>query len=175
MNANTTDPANDISARKRWVKPAAAGASALLIGAAIFGAAPALAAGTNPAPVAPSSATPTTPGAPAAGPAKHHGTHPFARILRQELRIDLQGKAGFGDRAHLLAYRLIHHKAAFAALPANLRADVVSLEGAAAAERDNAAARIKDTALAGGYGPQILKEAKAIQAKLAQAPATAAP
>ncbi|MFI5086272.1 MAG: hypothetical protein ACHP7K_10125, partial [Actinomycetales bacterium] len=109
-----------------------------------------------------------------------HAREPFARILRRELRIGLQGNAGFGDAAHAAAYRLIHHTIAFGTLPTNLQSDLKALEAAAAPDRDAGATTIRDTALNGGYGDRIQKEAKAIQARLAagrqnSAPATAKP
>ncbi|RAN69436.1 hypothetical protein B5P43_36135 [Bacillus sp. SRB_336] len=184
---------------KRWRKRAAAAATgAVLIGAGIFGAAAASAAGASPSSTASQNAAPaaqlsgfaasvatahgsaapvsTSHGAPAAKSAtKHHAKRPEVRLLRRELRIDIQAKAGFGDRAHVVAYGLIHHRSAFAKLPAKLQADLTSLEAAAAGSRDADAALIKDTALGGGYGATIQKEAKGIAAKLAAAPATAAP
>ncbi len=91
--------------------------------------------------------------------------------MREELRIDLRAKTGFGDKAHVLAYGLINHPKAFAKLPANLQTDLKTLEAAPAAERDADAVKIKDTALNGGYGAALQTEAKAIQTKMAQAPA----
>jgi hypothetical protein len=70
-----------------------------------------------------------------------------------------------------VAYVLIHRTEAFGKLPANLQADLKTLEAAAASERDADAAKIKDTALDGGYGDQIQKEAKAIETNAAKAPA----
>ncbi len=177
---------------RRWRTRAAATATgAVLIGTAVFGATAASAADPSPAPSAgaasssaASSGSSATTGAtssssasPSSGAATDKGQakHPFVRALRRELRIDIQGKSGFGDKAHAVAFRLINHTAAFGKLPANLQSDLKSLEAAAASDRDGDATKIKDTALNGGYGDQIQKEAKAIQTKLAQAPATAKP
>lgn len=189
MDAGPRTPATGAPSGRRWRKRAAAAATgAVLIGAGIFGAAAASAAGASPSTTASQSAAPaaqlsgsaasvsTTPGAPAAkSAAKHHARRPEVRLLRRELRIDIQAKAGFGDRAHVVAYGLIHHRSAFAKLPAKLQADLISLEAAAAGSRDTAAALLRNTALDGGYGAAIQKQAKGIAAKLAAAPATAAP
>ncbi|PYI65850.1 hypothetical protein CVV68_16630 [Arthrobacter livingstonensis] len=169
---------------KRWRKrTAAAAAGAVLIGAGIFGATAASATGTFPSTTASQSAAPAAQASGSAAPAaqaskaagKHQAKHPEVRLLRRELRIDIQAKAGFGDRAHMVAYGLIHHQTAFAKLPAQLRTELSSLEAAAAGSRDADAALIKTTALSGGYGAAIQKQAKAVAAKLASAPATAAP
>ncbi len=87
------------------------------------------------------------------------------------------GQLKFGHRLHTqaVAFRLINHTAAFGKLPANLQSDLKTLEEAAASDRDGDATQIKGTALNGGYGDQIQKEAKALQTRLAQAPATAKP
>jgi len=70
-----------------------------------------------------------------------------------------------------VAYVLIHHTDAFAKLPANLQADLKTLESAAAADRDGDATKIKDTALNGGYGNKIQEQAKTIQTNATQMPA----
>jgi len=165
MNTNPTAPRNR-NARQWRVRAGAAAAGAVLIGGAVLGATSASAASQSPSPSAGASS------AAAAGPGsgKHPAAHPFARALRNELRVDIEAKAGFGDKAHEIAYVLIHHTAAFAKLPANLQEDLKTLEAAAASDRDGDAAKIKDTALNGGYGDKIQKEAKAIQTKLAQTP-----
>ena len=189
MNTDPNATTTGAPSGRRWRKRAAAAAAgALLIGAGVLGAT-AASAGTSPSP-APSLSAATasahtsgaqTPGAQARGAkapqaaAKHPGRRPEVRLLRRELRIDIQAKPGFGDKAHVVAYGLIHHPAAFATLPAQLRTDLLSLEAAAAGSRDADAASIKDTALGGGYGATIQKEAKAIAARLAAAPATRAP
>ena len=175
--------------KRRWRNRAIAAATGtVLLGAAVFGATAASAANSSQSPSAgtalagtsssgsvmaasTSTSSPTSSASPSAGTtAKHPGMHPFVRVLRQELRIDIQGKPGFGDNAHEVAYLLIHHKTGFGKLPANLQSDLKTLEGAAAADRDADAAKIKDTALNGGYGDQIQKVAKAVQANLAKAP-----
>ncbi len=174
MDAGPRTPATGAPSGRRWRKRAAAAATgAVLIGAGIFGAAAASAAGASPSSTASQSAAPAAPAAKSA--AKHHAKRPEVRLLRRELRIDIQAKAGFGDRAHVVAYGLIHHRSAFAKLPAKLQADLSSLEAAAAGSRDTAAALLRNTALDGGYGAAIQKQAKGIAAKLAAAPATAAP
>ncbi|HEY8293762.1 MAG TPA: hypothetical protein VIG41_00365 [Micrococcaceae bacterium] len=194
MNTMPTGPtaAGESRPRRRWRTRAAATATgAVLLGAAVFGATAASAAGPSPSPAAAASPTgasssgaPATTGAtspssasPSSGAAtaQGHAKHPFVRALRRELRIDIQGKSGFGDQAQAVAFRLINHTAAFGKLPANLQSDLSALEAAAASDRDGAATKIKDTALSGGYGDKIQKEAKAIQTRLAQAPATAKP
>lgn len=165
MNTNPTAPRN--SDARRWrVRAGAAAAGAVLIGGAVLGATSASAAGQSPAPSAGA-----TSAAAGSGNGKQSAAHPFARALRNELRVDLQGADGFGDKAHEIAYVLIHHTKAFEKLPANLQADLKTLEAAAAPDRDGDAAKIKDTALNGGYGDKIQKAAKAIQAKAAQTPA----
>ncbi|WP_113717189.1 hypothetical protein [Arthrobacter dokdonensis] len=189
MDSASGTPATGAPSGKRWRRRATAAATgAVLIGAGIFGAAAASAAGASPTSTVSRSAAPaaqlsssapsasTAPGAPAAkSAAKHHAKRPEVRLLRRELRIDIQAKAGFGDRAHVVAYGLIHHRSAFAKLPEKLQSDLMSLEAAAAGSRDTDAALLRNTALDGGYGAAIQKQAKGIAAKLAAASATAAP
>ncbi|UUL77414.1 hypothetical protein NG819_08085 [Pseudarthrobacter sp. Fe7] len=167
MNTTPAAPRNR-SARPWRVRAGAAAAGAVLVGGAVLGATAASAAGPTPSPSAGAS---SAPGAPGTGNGKHRAAHPFVRALRTELRVDIQAGDGFGDKAHQIAYVLIHHSAAFAKLPANLQADLKTLEAPAASDRDGDAAKIKDNALNGGYGDKIQKEAKAIQAKAAQTPA----
>jgi len=144
-------------------------AGAVLLGAVAFGATAASADSQSPSPAPGASSAQ----APAAGSGKvmAQAKHPFARALRSELRVDIRAGEGFGDKAHAIAYVLIRHTDAFGKLPANLQTDLKTLEAAAATDRDSDAAKIKDTALNGGYGDQIQKMAKSIQAKAAQAPA----
>lgn len=194
MNTIPTSPttAGESRPRRRWRTRAAATATgAVLIGTAVFGATAASAADPSLSPSAGASstgassssasattgATSSSSASPSSGAAtdKEHAKHPFVRALRRELRIDIQGKSGFGDKAQAVAFRLINHTAAFGKLPANLQSDLKTLEAAAPSDRDGDATKIKDTALNGGYGDQIQKEAKAIQTRLAQAPATAKP
>lgn len=152
------------SGRLRGVRAGVA-AGAVLIGATVLGATAATADSQNPAP-SPSPSAPVQ-----TGKGTPHAKHPFAQILRTELRVGIRSAAGFGDKAHEVAYVLIHHTAAFNKLPGNLQTDLKTLEAAPASERDSDATKIKETALNGGYGSQIQKEAKTIQAKSAQAPA----
>lgn len=177
MNIDHTTPTTAAERGRRWRKRAvAATTGAVLIGAGIFGGTAAFAAGTSPSPTASTSAAAAGAQVTAAGQgSKTAAKRPEARLLRQELRIDIQAKAGYGDRAHVVAFALIHHPAAFAKLPAQLKTDLSSLEAAAAGARDADAALIKTTALSGGYGAAIQNEAKAITAKLTAAPATTAP
>lgn len=165
---NTTPDALRTPSARLWrVRAGAAAAGAVLIGGAVLGATSASAASQSPSP----SAGASTAAAAAPGNGKQAAARPFARALRTELRVDIQAKDGFGDKAHEVAYILIHHADAFAKLPANLQADLKTLEAAAASDRDGDAAKIKDTALNGGYGDKIQKAAKAIEAKAAQTPA----
>jgi len=152
------------SVRLRRVR-AGVSAGAVLIGATVLGASAATADSQTPAPSpSPSAPAQTGKGAP-------HAKHPFAQTLRTELRVDIRSATGFGDKAHEIAYVLIHHTAAFSKLPGNLQTDLKTLEAAPASERDSDATKIKETALNGGYGSQIQKEATTIQAKARQAPA----
>lgn len=165
MNTNPTAPRNRDT--RRWrVSAGAAAAGAVLVGGAVFGATSASAAGQSPAP-----STGATSAAAASGNGKQSAANPFARALRNELRVDIQGTAGFGDKAHEIAYVLIHHTKAFEKLPSNLQEDLKTLEAAAAPDRDGDAAKIKDAALNEGYGDKIQKAAKAIEAKAAKTPA----
>lgn len=181
MNIDQTTPATAAAPGRRWRKrTAAAAAGAVILGAGIFGGTAAFASGPSPSLAASTSA-------PAAGAhitagaqglktaAKNHAKRPEVRLLRKELRIDIQAKTGYGDKAHVVAFVLIQHRAAFAKLPTQLKTDLSSLEAAPAASRDADAALIKSTALGGGYGAAIQKEAQAITAKLASVPATTAP
>ncbi|ALE06191.1 hypothetical protein AL755_13170 [Arthrobacter sp. ERGS1:01] len=179
MNIDHTTPASAAAPGRRWRKRTAAGAAgALLLGAGIFGGTAAFASGPSPtastsAPAAGAHATAGTQGLKTA--AKNHAKSPEVHLLRKELRIDIQAKTGYGDRAHVVAFALIHRPAAFAKLPTQLKTDLSTLEAAPAASRDADAALIKSTALSGGYGATIQKEAQAITAKLASVPATTAP
>lgn len=167
---NTPTPTPSSRTSRPWrIRAAATAAGAVLIGGGVWGATAAMADSQSPVP----SASPSSSASTAAGPGNgtQQAKRPFVRALRTELRIDIRGGDGFGDKAHEVAYVLIHHTDAFAKLPANLQADLKTLEEAAAAERDGDATKIKDTALNGGYGDQIQKEAKAIQAKAAQSAA----
>ncbi|MBG0739834.1 hypothetical protein IV500_10600 [Paeniglutamicibacter antarcticus] len=157
---------------RRRVAAAAAGAS--LLAAGLFGVSAASAADATPSAATPTSAASApSPGSTtaAAGHAQQNRTSHVHATVREELRIDLRAKTGFGDTAHVAAYGLIHHPKAFAKLPANLQTDLKALEAAPAAERDADAVKIKDTALNGGYGAAIQTEAKTIQTKMAQTPA----
>ena len=167
MNTTPAAPRNG-SARLWRVRAGAAAAGAVLIGGAVLGATAASAASQSPSPSAGASSAAAASGS---GTGKQHAAHPFVRALRTELTVDIQAKSGFGDKAHEIAYGLIHNTKAFAKLPANLQADLKTLEAAAASDRDGDAAKIKDNALNGGYGDQVQKEAKAIQTKAAQTPA----
>ncbi len=152
---------------RRRVAAAAAGAS--LLAAGLFGVSAASAADATPSAATPTSAaSASTPGSTTAAAGHAHQRH---ATVREELRIDLRAKTGFGDTAHVVAYGLIHHPKAFAKLPVNLQTDLKALEAAPAAERDADAGKIKDTALNGGYGTALQNEAKAIQTKMAQTPA----
>jgi len=167
---NTTPAASGNRIARLWgVRGRTTAAAVVLVGGAVLGATAASADSQSPAPSASPSASPSA--AAGSGNAKHAAAHPFVRSLRNELRVDIKGGDGFGDKAHVIAYALIHRTQAFGKLPANLQADLKTLESAAAADRDAAAAKIKDTALNGGYGDKIQKEAKAIQDKVNQAPA----
>lgn len=170
MNTTPAAPRNR-SARPWRVRAGAAAAGAVLAGGAVLGATAASAASPSPSPSAGNASAPGTTAAPGTSNGKHRAAHPFVRALRTELRVDIQAGDGFGDKAHQIAYVLIHHATAFAKLPANLQTDLKTLEAAAASDRDGDAAKIKDNALNGGYGDKIQKEAKAIQAKAAQTPA----
>ncbi|MHC6229995.1 hypothetical protein ACX5I6_09880 [Arthrobacter sp. MMS24-T111] len=165
MNTTPSTP-RDRTARFWAVRGGAVAAGVVLVGGAVFGATAAFADGQSPAP----SASPSAGSGSGPGNAKH-AAHPFVRSLRNELRVDIKGGDGFGDKAHVIAYALIHRAQAFGKLPANLQADLKTLEAAAASDRDAVAAKIKDTALNGGYGDKIQKEAKAIEDKVNQAPA----
>ncbi|WP_018760645.1 hypothetical protein [Arthrobacter sp. 135MFCol5.1] len=168
---NTTPSTSRNRTARFWaVRGGAVAAGVVLVGGAVFGATAAFADGQSPAPSASPSASPSAGSGSGSGNAKH-AAHPFVRSLRNELRVDIKGGDGFGDKAHVIAYALIHRAQAFGKLPANLQADLKTLEAAAASDRDAAAAKIKDTALNGGYGDKIQKEAKAIQDKVNQAPA----
>lgn len=170
---NTTPTPRNPSARRWRIRAGATATGAVLLGGAVLGTTAASAASQSPSPSATASASASSAAATAAGPGsgRHHSAPPFVRALRTELTLDIQAKAGFGDKAHEIAYVLIHHTKAFAKLPANLQTDLMTLEAAAASDRDSDATKIKDTALNGGYGDQIQKEAKAIQTKATQTPA----
>ncbi|MDQ6739838.1 MAG: hypothetical protein M3021_05605 [Actinomycetota bacterium] len=164
-------PANT-NGRRRRNRIVGSVAGTALLAAAFFGVTAASAADTPPQPAAAGTASSSASGT--AGPtadAAAHTAHHRGATLREELRISLQAKPGFGDKDHVLAYALILRPKAFAKLPANLQSDLRTLEAAPAAERDADAGNIKTTALNGGYGTSIQTHAQAIQAKLASAPA----
>jgi hypothetical protein len=165
-----TKPTSISSGARRWrIRVGATAAGAVLIGGAVLGATAALADSQSPSPSAGAPSAAPTAAKPGSG--TNDTRHPFARALRTELRVDIQARAGFGDKAHEVAYVLIHHTEAFAKLPANLQADLKTLESAAAADRDGDATKIKDTALNGGYGNKIQEQAKTIQTNATQMPA----
>ena len=125
-----------------------------------------LAVGTTTAAAATPTPSPTNSASSTAGEQNPTpGGHKFGRALRTELRVGIKAETGFGDKAHEVAYVLIHHDKAFSKLPENLQSDLKTLEAAPAADRDSDASKIKDTALNGGYGDQVQKLAKAIQTK----------
>lgn len=164
---NTRTPGSRAASLWR-IRGGAAAAGAVLLGGAVFGATAASANSQSPSPSASASSAASTAAGSGSGT---RAKHPFARALRTELSVGIRAEAGFGDKAHEVAYVLIHHTAAFGKLPANLQTDLKTLEAAASSERDGDASKIKDTALNGGYGDQIQKEAKTIQTKSAQTPA----
>lgn len=90
--------------------------------------------------------------------------------LRQELRTAFTS-ANPGAGLQKIADQVISHPKLLAKLPANLQADLKTLKGAAPADLDGQANKIKDTALNGGYGAQIQKAAQALGNKAAAAPA----
>ncbi|YCH09051.1 hypothetical protein ACTAQJ_05580 [Arthrobacter sp. alpha11c] len=160
-------PSGDVI--RRWrIRGASVAAGAVLLGGAAVGATAASADGQSPSPSPSASSSASTAGPDSSG---SHAKHPLARALSAVLRVSIRAEAGFGDKAHQVAYLLIYHPKAFSNLPANLQTDLKTLEAAPASERDADASRIKDTALNGGYGEQIQKQAKNIQTKLAQTPA----
>ncbi|WP_284987409.1 hypothetical protein [Arthrobacter sp. fls2-241-R2A-172] len=155
---NSMPAPNGRSGRTKMIRGAAA-AGAVLLGGLAIGTTTAAAATPSPAPTA---SAPATAGAQGTAP----GAHKFGRALRTELRVGIKAETGFGDKAHEVAYILIHHDKAFSKLPETLQSDLKTLEAAPAAERDSDAQKIKDTALNGGYGDKVQKIAKAIQTKL---------
>ncbi len=163
---NRRMPSGDVIGRWR-MRGAAVATAAVLLGGAAIGATAASADGQSPSPSPSASSSASTAGPDSAS----HAKRPFARALPAVLRVSIRAEAGFGDKAHEVAYLLIHHPKAFSKLPANLQTDLKTLEAAPASERDADASKIKDTALNGGYGEQIQKHAKDIQTKLAQTPA----
>lgn len=90
--------------------------------------------------------------------------------LRQELRTVFTS-ANPGAGLQKIADQVISHPKLFAKLPANLQADLKALKGAAPADLDTQANKIKETALDGGYGARIQKAAQALGKKAAAAPA----
>lgn len=170
---STTTTQKTAPTSKPWrARAVATTTGAALIGAAIFGATAASAAGPSSSPAAgpSSSAAAGTPAAKgSAAPARQHAKNTFGRHLSREFRVDIQAKDNLGDRAHVLAYALISHPKAFAKLPQNLQTDLKALEGAAAADRNADALNIKNTALNGGYGDKIQKRAHAIQIRISRA------
>lgn len=90
--------------------------------------------------------------------------------LRQELRTVFTS-ANPGAGLQKIADQVISHPKLLAKLPANLQADLKALKGAAPADLDTQANKIKETALNGGYGARIQKAAQALGKKAAAAPA----
>jgi hypothetical protein len=68
-----------------------------------------------------------------------------------------------GARAQKAADALVADTAVFSQLPAGLQSDLTALKGAPAAQRLAEAAKIRSTALAGGYGTEIEGLAAALQ------------
>lgn len=90
--------------------------------------------------------------------------------LRQELRTVFTS-ANPGAGLQKIADQVIAHPKVLAKLPANLQNDLKTLKGAAPADLDTQANKIKDTALNGGYGAQIQKASQAFAKKATTAPA----
>src|ERR1700694_4137084 len=140
MNTTPTPTPSSRTARLWRIRGGATAAGVVLIGGAVLGATAASADSQGPSPPpSPSSAGSTAAGS---GRGTQQAKHPFARALRTELRVDIRAEAGFGDKAHEVAYVLIHHTDAFGKLPANLQTDLKTLEAAAASERDGDATKI---------------------------------
>ncbi len=94
----------------------------------------------------------------------NEAAHPLAAGLRKELRAVIHA-AHPGSAGQKVALTLSKHTKLFAKLPANLQTDLTTLKNAAPAQTDAQAAKIKTTALSGGYGTSIQKLAEGIQTK----------
>jgi hypothetical protein len=96
--------------------------------------------------------------------AQNEAAHPLASGLREELRAVLQS-TNPGSAAQKVAATLSNKPKLFAKLPGNLQTDLTALKNAAPADTDAQAAKIKSTALSGGYGAKIQKLVEGIQTK----------
>jgi hypothetical protein len=101
---------------------------------------------------------------PGASTSAHAGlrAHPLLRELANDFRTGQDASA----RAQAIAKRIVNSPKLFAKLPANLQADLTALAGATGDDIATDAAKLKDTALAGGYGPKAQKVAERIQTRV---------
>jgi len=83
--------------------------------------------------------------------------------VKQQLRADITQGGSLGEKAQNISQTVAGQSALFASLPANLQADLTSLNASAGPERDALAAQIGTTALEGGYGEDAQKIATAVQ------------
>ncbi|KGJ72787.1 hypothetical protein GY21_13040 [Cryobacterium roopkundense] len=83
--------------------------------------------------------------------------------VKQQLRADLSQGGSMSEKAQNVSQTVAGQSALFASLPANLQADLTSLNAASGPERDALAAQIGTTALDGGYGEEAQKVATAVQ------------
>lgn len=84
--------------------------------------------------------------------------------VKKQLRGDITQGGSVGEKAQNVSKTVAGQSALFESLPANLQADLTSLNAASGAERDALAAQIGSTALDGGYGADAQKIATAVQA-----------
>jgi hypothetical protein len=159
MDNNQFPPAQQ---RKRSkVRTAVVGvlAAGLLLGGGVIAAN--AAASSNTSATAAATSQPTATAAVAAKTAL--GRHP----LRVGLRFFVNGdssKPNYGQRAAKIATFILDKRPKLAAkLPAALQADLKALKDAADGDRVAKATHIRDTALNGGYGPEIQAQAKRLQ------------
>lgn len=162
MDNNTGFPSSPTQPRKgRKARTAVVGvlAAGLLLGGGVLAAN--AATSTNvPSTTAAATSHPTTT---AAAAKTALARHPLAAGLRFFVNGD-SSKPNYGQRAAKIATFILDKRPKLAAkLPAALQADLKALKDAADGDRAAKATHIRDTALNGGYGPQIQAQAKRMQ------------
>jgi len=83
--------------------------------------------------------------------------------VKQQLHSDSAQGGSMGEKAQNISTTVAEQPELFGSLPANLQADLTSLNAASGAERDALAAQIGATSLGGGYGQDAQKVATAVQ------------
>lgn len=162
MDNNQFPPAQQRKRSKARTAVVGALAAGLLLGGGVIAANAATSSNTSA--TAAATSQPTATAATAAVAAKTAlGRHPLAVGLRFFVNGD-SSKPNYGQRAAKIATFILDKRPKLAAkLPAALQADLKALKDAADGDRVAKATHIRDTALNGGYGPEIQAQARRLQ------------